>query len=438
MARVSDINESLKGRWDSLRPPQDELAYIDDLTGLFNYRLLSELLENRWAELKQNSDRFSLVMIDLDLFKQVNDGYGHLSGDEVLRTTARLLSKHFRADDLIFRYGGDEFAVLLPGAGSEDAELLGDRARHAMMTHEFFTVEERRRIEVPLSFCIGVASHPDDGEDGVALVHRADQRLYQEKKRNKRQYRRRKHLFYALLSAAALISIPLGVTFFFFDVANVTAPPDRSTRASRAPQLTPEMEMERQEFLRRIAELQQEVDEFLRIRESAPPSTEPAETAPAVTALERRIEELTNELETRSLVPGEARPTIVTGEVIDDPEEMPPPMPIPPKPAPGRVEPTPQPGANVTISAPRLIGPIEAEYPRVARHLGREAVVDLIVLVNDRGRVIHARTISPRVGFGFEKAALDAALASKWNPGARGGSPIEMEAPLRVSFKMRE
>ena len=158
------------------------LAFKDDLTGLFNRRLLSHLFEHWWSELASEHQRMALLILDLDRFKEVNDSYGHLAGDVVLRRVAEILRQTFRGDDILIRFGGDEFVVLLPGAGREEAGVLAERARHALVTSSFTAPSADTVIEVPVSFSLGVASFPDDGELGEAILGRADERLYLDKR----------------------------------------------------------------------------------------------------------------------------------------------------------------------------------------------------------------------------------------------------------------
>ncbi len=112
--------------------PGGELAFRDPLTGLLNRRALNLLFAERWRPLLAAHGEITLLLFDLDLFKQINDAYGHLAGDQVLRRVAELMRETFRAEDLLVRFGGDEFVAVLPGAGAEAAPPLVTRLREAL------------------------------------------------------------------------------------------------------------------------------------------------------------------------------------------------------------------------------------------------------------------------------------------------------------------
>ncbi len=166
----------------SPKPEVEDLAFQDDLTGLKNRRFVHRLLTSDWQSFIASHPQVSFVVIDLDGFKAVNDRYGHRAGDEVLRVVARLLHRSFREDDFVVRYGGDEFLVVLPGAGEEAAAALAVRARDAVDGHAFSESEGGHPINLPLSFSIGVATYPTHGSTGDEVIEKADRRLYQEKR----------------------------------------------------------------------------------------------------------------------------------------------------------------------------------------------------------------------------------------------------------------
>lgn len=158
-----------------------ELAFEDELTGLPNRRLLTRVLRDEWAELARHCTPLSVIMIDLDGFKQVNDRYGHATGDRVLQAAAAVLRNRFRSADWVVRYGGDEFAVVLPRLDVGDAESLAARVRTEFDLQVFDTLQGER-VALPLSFSFGAAAYPVDGGTGAQLLSTADQRLYDSKR----------------------------------------------------------------------------------------------------------------------------------------------------------------------------------------------------------------------------------------------------------------
>jgi diguanylate cyclase (GGDEF)-like protein len=162
---------------------QRELAYTDPLTGVANSRKLVRHL-NRLTFHPGEPGRplgrpFSLVMLDLDRFKEVNDNLGHLAGDELLRRVAETLIEVARPEDVVCRYAGDEFVLLLIGADQDQAERVAGRVRAAIQAIP--PVGER----VKVGASVGVAMFPRDAVDGKALLHIADQRMYEDKFRRR-------------------------------------------------------------------------------------------------------------------------------------------------------------------------------------------------------------------------------------------------------------
>ena len=146
----------------------ERLAMTDDLTGLWNRRQAFQRGEEEIRRAQRSGDPLSLLLIDLDRFKSVNDTMGHVRGDGVLIDTARILSASIREVDLVARWGGEEFLVLAPATSAEDAELLAERVRRAVET-------ESRDPNVTVS--IGLASWTA-GDTLADLVQRADTALY--------------------------------------------------------------------------------------------------------------------------------------------------------------------------------------------------------------------------------------------------------------------
>jgi len=149
-------------------------ANTDELTGLFNHRYFHERLEEEVARGLRFGEIFSLVLMDLDLFKRYNDIHGHLAGDGVLREIGESLKGSLRAVDMAFRYGGDEFAVILPGTSSSDASKVAERIRKE--------VEQTMDSQGVLLTCsLGIAFWPTDGVMREGLMQCADSALYHAK-----------------------------------------------------------------------------------------------------------------------------------------------------------------------------------------------------------------------------------------------------------------
>lgn len=161
--------EALAGHESARRAELVRLAEIDPLTGLMNRRTLQRALEHSAAL----GEQFALILLDLDGFKAVNDEFGHLRGDEVLRAVAQATLGALRRDDMVIRYGGDEFAVVVNG-GAEDARKVEDRLHRAF---ELLGQE----MGVSLGFSAGVAVWPEDGATLARLLQIADGRLYHNK-----------------------------------------------------------------------------------------------------------------------------------------------------------------------------------------------------------------------------------------------------------------
>lgn len=154
-----------------------QLAITDSLTGIFNRRHFFELSEIEFQEALRGDWPFSVLMFDLDLFKQVNDTYGHSRGDEILRTVVQRCAATVRQTDILGRYGGEEFAVALPQTSPKKAWAMADRLRQAISATPIET--EKGPMTVTVSF--GVSTLSADTKDLMQLLNRADAALYQAK-----------------------------------------------------------------------------------------------------------------------------------------------------------------------------------------------------------------------------------------------------------------
>ncbi|MGE5471517.1 MAG: GGDEF domain-containing protein [Bacteroidota bacterium] len=155
----------------------DKLASLDSLTGAFNRRRLEEEASRLQARCIRTGDPMTVVMIDVDHFKKVNDRYGHQVGDEVLRHVAKTIGTAIREDDYFARYGGEEFCILLPTTTEEAAYVLGERLRQLYADNAFLFNGQRLRSTIS----IGIADSVDVGAEFKLLVQAADKALYQAK-----------------------------------------------------------------------------------------------------------------------------------------------------------------------------------------------------------------------------------------------------------------
>jgi diguanylate cyclase (GGDEF)-like protein/putative nucleotidyltransferase with HDIG domain len=153
----------------------EQRARVDELTGLFNRRHFDERLREEIDRHSRYGGMMSLIFLDLDLFKDYNDKYGHLAGDKVLARVGRLVEKSIRNIDIAFRYGGDEFAVLLPKSVADDAFVVAERVRVKIAA-------EMRKKRLRITTSLGLASWPSDGVTPDELVTAADRALYYTKK----------------------------------------------------------------------------------------------------------------------------------------------------------------------------------------------------------------------------------------------------------------
>jgi diguanylate cyclase (GGDEF)-like protein len=156
----------------------EEMAIRDPLTGIYNHRHMHTVLNEEVARALRYEHPFSIMMIDIDCFKQVNDTHGHLVGDFVLKRMVRLLEDQIRLTDTLFRYGGEEFILLLPETGQNQVAGVADRLLEAIRSHTFHCDDHR----VQITISIGSAMFPEEAVDLTTLIGLADRRLYNAKK----------------------------------------------------------------------------------------------------------------------------------------------------------------------------------------------------------------------------------------------------------------
>ena len=154
------------------------LAITDSLTGLYNRRYMDTHVENMLKEAMDSKRQLSVLMLDIDHFKMVNDTYGHQAGDEVIKEFANRILKNIRPSDLAVRYGGEEFVVLLPFTDTENAKVVAERIRGNVM-EPAFSLGDGNKINKTVS--IGIGTLDLTGDAAEKLIHRADEALYKAK-----------------------------------------------------------------------------------------------------------------------------------------------------------------------------------------------------------------------------------------------------------------
>ncbi|WP_165866049.1 GGDEF domain-containing protein [Lucifera butyrica] len=154
----------------------EKLAITDGLTGLYNYRYFRTLREQEFKRAVRYKRPLSQLMIDIDYFKNYNDAHGHLMGDEVLRMVAGILKRSCRDTDFVIRYGGEEFAVLLPETDLTEAYTIAEKIRLSIFTYSF--PRKNTQPDDALTVSIGIAGYPDDAPSDIELTDHADAALY--------------------------------------------------------------------------------------------------------------------------------------------------------------------------------------------------------------------------------------------------------------------
>jgi diguanylate cyclase (GGDEF)-like protein len=172
---VSQLREG-RAELAAINVALETLSVTDGLTGLFNHKHLMQTLHTEVARAQRHKHPLSILMIDVDHFKQYNDRFGHQMGDKLLADIAALFKRTTRSIDYVARYGGDEFLLLLHEVASADAMLLADRVRSAVSTATFGSGDHK------ITVSIGVASYPEHGETAEAVLASADAGLYRAKR----------------------------------------------------------------------------------------------------------------------------------------------------------------------------------------------------------------------------------------------------------------
>jgi diguanylate cyclase (GGDEF)-like protein len=153
----------------------EKLAITDDLTKLYNTRYMHSRMSKLIEERKHSREKFSLIFLDLDGFKSVNDNYGHLVGAKTLVEIGKIIFSNVGKKDEVARYGGDEFVVLMPRAGGSQAREMAERLRNAIRIHDF---DGLLPSHFRLSASFGIAVFPDHAETLTELIQKADNAMY--------------------------------------------------------------------------------------------------------------------------------------------------------------------------------------------------------------------------------------------------------------------
>jgi diguanylate cyclase (GGDEF)-like protein len=173
LGTAQDITERKQAE-DRIR----ELAIRDGLTGLYNHRQFYELLAAEMDRCKRYNRSFCLILGDLDKFKNVNDQYGHVAGDEVLRALSGFFMDHIRASDMVARYGGEEFAIIMPETPKEKAFEVADRLRDLISQ---CPIPISNEVDITVTISFGIACYNDLKQTDLDIFSAADKALYEAK-----------------------------------------------------------------------------------------------------------------------------------------------------------------------------------------------------------------------------------------------------------------
>ena len=186
LMRISDIHGELQQRIEELEDAKSRLgrlARTDSLTSLYNRRFLEEAIVRELSRAQRYARDASVILIDVDRFKNCNDTRGHSTGDVLLQQLASLFTRQIRGNDMVARCGGDEFAMILPETPKQQAGLVAERLRLKIGEHEFLDSAGQAIGHVTVS--MGVATFPEDATTAQELIEVADTRLYLAKQRGR-------------------------------------------------------------------------------------------------------------------------------------------------------------------------------------------------------------------------------------------------------------
>jgi len=174
---VAYLSSTLSADITEAREHIENLAQTDSLTGLFNARMFNEVWQREHSVAEKSRSVYALLMIDMDKLSDINDDFGHEGGNSAIQLVAQCLQRSIRGTDTAARFGGDEFAVLLPGASQEVAEAVIKRVRHNV----YKTTLDLRSRMIRCSVSIGVVNFPKDGRDIRELLGTVERNMYRDK-----------------------------------------------------------------------------------------------------------------------------------------------------------------------------------------------------------------------------------------------------------------
>jgi diguanylate cyclase (GGDEF)-like protein len=174
---VAYLTTTLSADITEARERIENLAQTDALTGLYNQRMFNEVWQSAHDAAERERGVYALLMIDMDKLKDINEAFGHEAGNSAITLVAQCLQRSIRNTDCAARFGGDEFAVLLPGASPEIADAVVKRVRHNV----YKTTLDLRSRMIRCSVSIGVVNYPKDARDVRELLSIADRKMYRDK-----------------------------------------------------------------------------------------------------------------------------------------------------------------------------------------------------------------------------------------------------------------
>jgi diguanylate cyclase (GGDEF)-like protein len=177
------LERAYSGHLEELSQRLRTMAYRDTLTGLYNHRYFREQLSHEIERSLRYNTPMSLILMDMDNFKEINDRFGHFMGDRFLGLVGEAISRQIRGSDVGARYGGDEFVVILPNTDTDEARLIADKLAAAVLSCAAMTPSTEEPVQLGIS--CGIASCPQDARADGELIDVADKQLYEQKRERK-------------------------------------------------------------------------------------------------------------------------------------------------------------------------------------------------------------------------------------------------------------